>query len=87
MNLLWFLCFGLLHVCVTVSPNSQHVNLQERRVTLSYRKTLNKAFDAFRDWCYLHGHKHPDDYGRNPELMNEALVEHVQFLFDEGKAQ
>ncbi len=54
-------------------------------MTLSYRKTLNKAFDAFRDWCYLHGHKHPDDYGRNPELMNEALVEHVQFLFDEGK--
>ena len=79
----WLWMLWVFLASFTDATNSPLVNLQEHRVTATYRDTLNKAFLRFRDWCCQHRGIVPEDFKRDPEQLNKLLIDHVQFLYEE----
>ncbi len=86
VRLVAWLCLAVLLLSgeSVVQPGSR-VNLQESRVSSSYKNVLEKSFDAFTLWCVLRGHPRPAELEHNIARMNELLIEHLQFLYDQQR--
>ncbi len=78
----WFLALTLSHspVSATVSTWSS-VNLLEVRVSASYRRVLDKAYDDFVVWTVVNQRPRPDTLVQDAERMSRLLADYVQFLF------
>ena len=82
----WLLgCFWYGHIFGVVCAVGGHLNLQEARVGDTYKETLNKAYTRFQHWALVNQKPSPESLEFDPKGMNELLVEHIQFLFEEQR--
>ena len=72
---------GLCFLAIGVNGTG-FVNLQQARVSEAYRTQLEKSFDRFKSWAVMHNRGIPEDYETDVEGMNELLVDHIQFLYE-----
>ena len=52
-------------------------------MTGGYRLSLQKALNRLRQWLSAHHRPSLDELAENLPVFNSALVDHIQFLFEE----
>ena len=80
------LLLSLLLFSLASSAPSQvgpRVNLQESRVSGGYRLVLEKSLNQLRQFLAAHHWSPLEELARDLPQFNDALVAHVQFLYEE----
>ena len=81
--LLLLLCSLHGHAAGAPARSRRAVNLQEARISVSYRLALEKALGKLRIWLASNHYPPISELQKDVAQFNAALVGHLQWLYEE----